>query len=555
MRNFKQEKVLTRILILLVPLLLAHCQVKQLAGAGVETTNGSIAGTLVNKTGSPGSRAIVKLFPADYDPLRDTALVQVDTTDTLGRYSFTNVGSGRYAIVSVQIDDRTMSFANGVVVAADTVLVSADSLRRPGAVKVILPSGLDTNYGYIYIPGTTIYSLLSEHNGYVMLDSVPACVNLSVYYAVRGSAANPPQVIADSVIVLPGDSTTIAYSEWKASKKLFLNTTALNANVAGNVYNFPVLIRLNAGNFNFFQAQGSGNDIRFAKANGAPLSYEIERWDSAGSAAEIWVRVDTVYGNDSTHYVNLYWGNSRAPGTSSGASVFDTSNGFQGVWHLNDPALANIKDATGNHFDGTPSDTAPVSASGAIGICKRFNGKSSYFDIKNTANGKLNFAENAVYTVSAWVYADTLDNQFHLIVGKSDNQYFLKLKQYYPPNPMRWEFAEYHNKVGWDITDYLATARAWKYLVGVRQGVNQYLYLDGNLVTTGTAVFPDSLARYMGDDVTIGRYLSYSILDGGYCPFGGNIDEVRISNVVRNPDWILLCYMNQKTPDGLVEFK
>jgi hypothetical protein len=49
----------------------------------------------------------------------------------------------------------------------------------------------------------------------------------------------------------------------------------------------------------FSQAQFGGSDIRFTKADNTFLPYEIERWDSAHSQAEIWVKVDTVFGNDS----------------------------------------------------------------------------------------------------------------------------------------------------------------------------------------------------------------------------------------------------------------
>ena len=176
MGKIKRKKVVTGILALLVPLLFTHCEVKQVAGAGVETTNGYIAGSVVSTTGSPGSHALVKLYPADYDPVKDKSVVPVDTTDVTGCYSFTDIGSGRYAVFSVQIDDRTISFANGVLVAADTVTVPADTLYKPGTIKVIIPSGLDASYGYLYIPGTPIYSLLNDNGGYVMLDSVPAYV-------------------------------------------------------------------------------------------------------------------------------------------------------------------------------------------------------------------------------------------------------------------------------------------------------------------------------------------------------------------------------------------
>lgn len=120
---------------------------------------------------------------------------------------------------------------------------------------------------------------------------------------------------------------------------------------------------------------------------------------------------------------------------------------------------------------------------------------------------------------------------------------------------MWWEFTEYINKTGRDITGSVATANAWKYLAGVRQGTNQYFYLDGVLVDSAIAVTSDSMARYTGDEVTIEKFLTYSSVDASYCPFSGIIDEVRICNVSRSADWIKLCFMNQKTPDALVEFK
>jgi hypothetical protein len=54
--------------------------------------------------------------------------------------------------------------------------------------------------------------------------------------------------------------------------------------------------------------------------------------------------------------------------------------------------------------------------------------------------------------------------------------------------------------------------------------------------------------------VTIGRTNG---LGGGNLPyfFKGMIDEIRISNVAYGPDWIKLCYMNQKAQDALVVFK
>jgi len=41
----------------------------------------------------------------------------------------------------------------------------------------------------------------------------------------------------------------------------------------------------------------------------------------------------------------------------------------------------------------------------------------------------------------------------------------------------------------------------------------------------------------------------------GFCYFKGKIDEVRISSAPLSPDWIRLCFMNQRENDKLVSFK
>ncbi|MBN1600160.1 MAG: hypothetical protein JW915_01060 [Chitinispirillaceae bacterium] len=69
------------------------------------------------------------------------------------------------------------------------------------------------------------------------------------------------------------------YSTWSYTKTFTLNTSITGANISSNNVNFPVLLRLNPGNFSdFSQTLASGADIRFAKTNGVPLRYAIERW-------------------------------------------------------------------------------------------------------------------------------------------------------------------------------------------------------------------------------------------------------------------------------------
>src|SRR5690606_2609268 len=123
------------------------------------------------------------------------------------------------------------------------------------------------------------------------------------------------------------------------------------------VRNFPVLIRLGAAEATIFtQAKAGGADIRFAKSDDTPLSYQIESWDAAGTKAAIWVKIDTVRGNNSTQSIKMHWGNTEADSESNGAAVFDTANGYKTVLHMNEPT-GDVNDATINAVVGTNTGT------------------------------------------------------------------------------------------------------------------------------------------------------------------------------------------------------
>ena len=134
-------------------------------------------------------------------------------------------------------------------------------------------------------------------------------------------------------MVLPGAVLAVDdYSQWTYSKNIYLNTTSSGANVATNQMGFPALVRLTSATFNFLQAQDSGQDIRFSKSNGTHLAYQVERWDRSNQLAEIWVRADTVYGNNGSQYFTMYWGNSGAADSSnSSGRLSDDKRVFCGI--------------------------------------------------------------------------------------------------------------------------------------------------------------------------------------------------------------------------------
>jgi hypothetical protein len=542
-----------------VALLFPRCA-SDISGGGSEAGNARISGMVLDKQGAPAGNVIVRIMPSDFDPVKDAPVADsfIDTTTADGVFRF-NVTNGRmYTIQAVHKVSRLRALIASVEAGKTDDTVAVCALKPPGAVKVMLPSGIDAEFGYLYVPGTTVHAFPNNTSGYAMLDSIPAGVVPSISYSSTKTAASV--IIRQNVDVLPESIVTISYPEWSYSKKLILNTSISGANVQGNVYGFPVLVRLTANTFDFTLAKAGGEDIRFASSGGEPLPYEIEQWDATVQRAEIWVKVDTMFGNDSTHFITMYWGNPTATIESNSAAVFDTLEGFQGVWHLSDAADDWVRDATLNHYHGASPDTAkPQVAEGVIGKCRVFDGANDYITMPYTAGSKLNYPENGYFTVSAWVNLYSLDSSPHLVVAKGYEQYFLRLT-YFPSNSPLWEFSEFYQNNSWQACTTAATSRKWTLLTGVRQGSKQFLYCNGVLVdNTPNMYLSDSLSRNTSFDLSIGKFLKAVNVpndnNDSYCFFKGSIDEVRISSAVQSPDWVRLCYMNQRPDDRLVVFK
>ena len=116
------------------------------------------------------------------------------------------------------------------------------------------------------------------------------------------------------------------FSTWAHSGSMFILTTPDGANLPAGVSesNFPLL-------------------IRFTTAAEDPLSYEIEQWDSVNGQAAVWVRIPTITGN-ARQEIKMYWGKSGVASQSNGLSVFNSTNGYCSVMHLN----GNVLDSTGS---------------------------------------------------------------------------------------------------------------------------------------------------------------------------------------------------------------
>lgn len=320
------------------------------------------------------------------------------------------------------------------------------------------------------------------------------------------------------------------YAGWAHSGTLTLLTTPEGAGLPATTSEegFPLLVRLDKDGFDFGQAKPGGDDLRFSTPEGQPLAFQVEEWDAARGTACIWVRIPRIRGNERRE-IRMHWGKPDAPRESDGAAVFNASNGHLGVWHMDDP----VKDVVGTFAS---KDTGTTPAPGLIGACRRFDagkGINAGEKIESLPTG------SSPHSSEAWVRAEKPNGT---ILGWGNEQGQGKVvMQFASPPHIRMDC--YFS--GGDVRSgsRLALSR-WIHVVHTYTKGESKIYVDGVLdgvsTSAGTPLAVRSPARmYLG-----GWYNAYR--------FVGELDEVRISKVVRSADWVKLQYENQKPLQTLV---
>lgn len=534
---------------LLVPVIGCSCTMGPDRAGTSEQGNARVVATIYTSAGKPAGGATVRLRRADYVkkvPLsKRTARGSVDTTtDAEGLFGIDSIETGSYAI---EVTDNT---GEAVLLRCDidttrTFNLPPDTLRPFATIKGRIDHGAASSRRFVQVEG--LERLVEAYDdGSYSLSDLPADT-LTIRTVGIDSSIDP--VVVPDIVTRPAQTTLVPFDGWLFSRPVYLNTTAAGADIAEDLYGFPVLVRLNAANFAFDETRSDGSDLRFIKpdADSTTLPFEIERWDMNARLAEIWVSVDTVRGTNDDQSFIMLWGNPETAPAVPSRPVFDAADGFGGVWHLSGTGEAQARDATPNGFHGIPANVA--SDEGIIGEAGIFTGdEKSYIAVPNTASGALNYPENGRYTVSVWVNSDSVAYN-RVIIGKGDVQYYLRIHN------DNWHFAEYHDlpSTAWDFTAFPYSFGEWVHLCGVRNDTSHYLYVDGVCVDSVKKRMGGDEPRNESFDVEIGRRLLPDRSDGLY--FSGSIDEVRISGVARSGDWIKLCYMNQRKDDNLVRFE
>ncbi|MGC9035724.1 MAG: DUF2341 domain-containing protein, partial [Verrucomicrobiia bacterium] len=285
--------------------------------------------------------------------------------------------------------------------------------------------------------------------------------------------------------------------------------------------NFPALVVLGPAiqGFSYADFKSGNADLKFVDANGTELKHEIELWDTSGNSY-IWVQIPELTNN---MVISMFWGKAGVsePGYRTDRSVW--SDGFAGVWHMNTKYSQNAAQ-NAFHIDTVSNPANMNDTVGKIGIAQALTP-----NVYATA-GDLDMGTNI--TMSAWVWANTLNAEHHFI-GKGDSYLLWSTTG----GTGRWEI----NPWGGDVAATLPGVNQWFHIVGVWDGAVQTIYVNGVKMTQWNkfsyivnSSYPFCFGAFLGS--WTGRY------------HDGKLDECRVENVSRSAAWIWASYKNQDAP-------
>lgn len=280
---------------------------------------------------------------------------------------------------------------------------------------------------------------------------------------------------------------------WTARKKVTLTSAV------GEVADVPVLIRLHTGNFDFFSANDDGSDLRLISGDDkAELKFHVEKWDGANQLALIWVKVPRLSAQTALF---LYFGNENAASAVDPKGTYDASSA---IYHFAEPE-GNPRDSglNGLHAQSPVQRVAASFSNGGAG----FDGSQTLTLPPVNAS--------AGYSFSVWIKPSSLKGTLF----QSDNVSLV----------LEDGMVKIKSGAASVASNAALGAGQWRHL-GFTVADALRVYVDGKLAgeLPGIAIPSGS--------VTLGA------------GFTGEMDEVQISGIARNAEW--MAVQAAQGPDG-----
>jgi len=125
----------------------------------------------------------------------------------------------------------------------------------------------------------------------------------------------------------------------------------------------------------------------------------LKKWNEARTSF-VWVKVPQIDGSSNTDHIWIYYNNASATDNQNVAGTW--SNGYAGVWHLDEATDASNIDSTINANDGSPIGS-PVAVTGQIAGALDFNVPGDATRVEIPADASIDLSLYPNWTLSAWV--------------------------------------------------------------------------------------------------------------------------------------------------------
>jgi hypothetical protein len=306
-------------------------------------------------------------------------------------------------------------------------------------------------------------------------------------------------------------------------------TITIGSGVNGTLVSFPLWITLTDSDL-ASRARSDGTDIYFL-AGTTKLDYQIQSWTKNTGRLDAWVRVPSLAAGTQ---ILMRYGDVTAAHAANAPGTF---TGYQAVWHLDDSLQNTMVADARNLANGTAVMLGPNdSAAAQLGRGINFSDGNDEITFTNPLSG------NTAHTISVWInQRATITNDAIIVLGNGAQ------------NEARWLHSRYNQStiaLGFYVNDYPdpnenIIGGGWTLLHWVFEGQNRMtrIYRDGVLVA-------GPFQHMSGIDTmgTAGYIGNAPIAFGTNMGLNATLDELRIINVARSPDWIAAEFANQKTP-------
>lgn len=282
-----------------------------------------------------------------------------------------------------------------------------------------------------------------------------------------------------------------------------------------------------------FVTSASGYDIRpYAdSALTTPLTFELSFYEATTGKLVMYVKIPTLSASVDT-VIYLAFGDAGI--TTDGSSTSTWNSAYKIVAHLPDGTTLDLTNSTSSGIT-LSKGSGCTATSGEINGGAAFDGSAANGYIESAAF--LLGANNV--TFSCWCYSTNFDQSAYLIIKRNVNtQWSLEF------NAAADQIILKGGSTTTLTYGILPSNSNWHHIACTIDGTTGIIFLDGAVVAGGTiSAFTDTSS--ICDFARAGEF-------GGFSPFTGKMDELRVSNVVRTGSWLLADYNSQKVSSTFI---